>query len=182
MFGLPNPYLLLGGAAAGLALVGGAWLWHTSAVSTAHKAGKAEVMAQWRESDKIALAVGTAKTELLARDAVRNREKLIEVQTENAKRAAVGAAALADRTATIVELRSALAKPPTAQANGNPACAPSGSDDSSLRSCRSLLDGSLAVAAGADRLVAKGESLLKSTGAQVTALQAYAELVQSVSK
>jgi hypothetical protein len=173
-------YLLAAKILAPIALLLGLWWWHTNAVSTAHKAGKAEVMAEWQTSDKIALAVGTAKTELLARDAVRNREKLIEVQTENAKRAAVGAAALADRTATIVELRSALAKPPTAQANGNPACTPTGGDDTSLRSCHSLLDGSLTVAAGADRLVAKGESLLKSTGSQVTSLQEYATLVQSV--
>ena len=172
-------YLLAAKILAPIALLLGLWWWHTSSVSTAHKAGKAEVMAEWQTSDKIALAVGTAKTELLARDAIRNREKLIEVQTENAKRAAVGAASLAERGRVIDGLRSALAKPSTASTNGNPACTPTGGDDASLRSCHSLLDGSLTVAAGADRLVAKGESLLKSTGSQVTALQEYAGLVQS---
>ena len=165
---------------AGLSIFGLAWWAYEDHAKVRYKAGRAEVMAEWKKSDDIAVAVGTAKTELLARDAVRNREKLIEVQTENAKRAAVGAASLAERGRVIDGLRSALAKPSTASTNGNPACTPTGGDDASLRSCHSLLDGSLTVAAGADRLVAKGERLLKSTGSQVTSLQEYATLVQSV--
>jgi hypothetical protein len=172
-------YLLAAKILAPIALLLGLWWWHTSSVSTAHKAGKAEVMAEWQTSDKIALAVGTAKTELLARDAIRNREKLIEVQTENAKRAAVGAASLADRGRTIDELRIALAKPAPAP-SGNPACHATGSDDSSLRTCRAALSSGLAVAQGADRLAEASERLLGNLSAQVTALQGYAELVQSV--
>jgi len=179
VLGIPNPYVLLGGLIGGVALVGGAWMWHTNSVSTAYKTGKAEVMAEWKKSDDIAVAVGTAKTELLARDAIRNREKLIEVQTENAKRAAVGAASLADRGRTIDELRIALAKPAPAP-SGNPACHATGSDDSSLRTCRAALSSGLAVAQGADRLAEASERLLGNLSAQVTALQGYAELVQSV--
>ena len=178
VLGIPNPYVLLGGLIGGVALVGGAWMWHTNSVSTAYKTGKAEVMAEWKKSDDIAVAVGTAKTELLARDAVRNREKLIEVQAENSKRAAVGAAALADRTATIVELRLALAKP-APSTSSNPACPSTGVDEADYRRCRSVLSSGLTLAAESDKLVESGERLLKTSEARLTALQTYAELVQS---
>jgi hypothetical protein len=158
----------------------GGWIAYQTHGTARYKAGKAEVMAEWRESDRVAVAVGAAKTELLVRDAVRNREKLIEIQTENAKRAAVGAAALADRGRTIDELRLALAKPPAPSTSSNPACPSSGVDEADYRRCRSVLSSGLALAAESDKLVESGERLLKTSEARLTAIQDWAGLVQSV--
>jgi hypothetical protein len=174
-------YLLIAKILGPIALLAGLWFWHTSAVSTADTTGYERGLGEWRAADKIAVEVGAAQSALLARDSVRNREKLIEVQTQNAKRAAVGAASLADRGRTIDELRSALAAAP-AKTSDNPTCPAAASDEASLRSCRAALSAGLAVAGRADRLVEAGERILGDIAAQVTALQGHADLMSSAER
>jgi hypothetical protein len=166
MFGLPNPYLLLGGLVGGLALVGGAWLWHTSAVSTAHKAGKAEVMAQWRESDKIALAVGTETTALLKRGAAAQEGKLNAQLIALAARNQRGAAESRSLRDTLAAIAAAPASDPTPAASCR-------SYEPEYRGCAGLL------AAGVE-LAGEGPRLAGDIAAKLSAMQEYATLVQSV--
>ena len=174
-------YLLAAKIFAPIILLAGLWWWHTSTVDKAYKSGKTEVLAQWKESDRVAVAVGDEKTKLLKSLAAKNQGTFNATLAENAKRAAVGAVALAERAATIDELRNALAAAPAAP-RGDVSCPAARSDEASLRSCRAALSTGLAVAKGADRLAEAGERLLGDLAVKVTVLQDHAALVQSANK
>ena len=159
-------YLLAAKILGPIALLLGLWFWHTNAVSTAYKTGKAEVMAEWKKSDDIAVAVGKAKTELSARDAIRNTEKLNAKLADLAQRNAVIAA---DNRSVRNDL-AAIAAAPTRDPTPGPACR---SYEPEYRGCAGLL------AAGVE-LAGEGPRLAGDIAAKLSAMQEYATLVQSV--
>ena len=168
MIGLPNPYVLLGGLIGGVALVGGAWMWHTNSVSTAYKTGKAEVMAEWKKSDDIAVAVGDEKTKLLKQLAAKNQGALDAQLTALAARNQRGAAESRSLRDTLAAIASAPASSPTTSA----ACR---SYETEYRACAGLLGEGV-------ELAGEGQRVAQDLAAKLTALQEYAGLIQSVSK
>ena len=164
MIGLPNPYLLLGGLVGGVALVGGAWMWHTNSVSTAYKTGKAEVMAEWKKSDDIAVAVGDEKTKLLKQLAAKNQGALDAQLTALAARNQRGAAESRSLRDTLAAIASAPASSPTTSA----ACR---SYETEYRACAGLLGEGV-------ELAGEGQRVAQDLAAKLTALQSYVELVQ----
>jgi hypothetical protein len=164
VIGLPNPYLLLGGLVGGVALVGGAWMWHTNSVSTAYKTGKAEVMAEWKKSDDIAVAVGDEKTKLLKQLAAKNQGALDAQLTALAARNQRGAAESRSLRDTLAAIASAPASSPTTSA----ACR---SYETEYRACAGLLGEGV-------ELAGEGQRVAQDLAAKLTALQSYVELVQ----
>jgi len=159
-------YLLAAKILAPIALLLGLWWWHTSAVSTAHKAGKAEVMDEWQTSDKIALAVGAETTGLLKRNAANQEGKLNDALKTLAAR---NAASSADARGLRDQLTTIAATAPRDPTPG-PACL---SYERQYRECSGLLSEGVVLAE-------EGGRLALETAAKLTALQGYAELVQSV--
>jgi len=164
VIGLPNPYVLLGGLIGGVALVGGAWMWHTNSVSTAYKTGKAEVMAEWKKSDDIAVAVGDEKTKLLKQLAAKNQGALDAQLTALAARNQRGAAESRSLRDTLAAIASAPASSPTTSA----ACR---SYETEYRACAGLLGEGV-------ELAGEGQRVAQDLAAKLTALQSYVELVQ----
>jgi len=160
VIGLPNPYVLLGG----VALVVGAWMWHTNSVSTAYKTGKAEVMAEWKKSDDIAVAVGDEKTKLLKQLAAKNQGALDAQLTALAARNQRGAAESRSLRDTLAAIASAPASSPTTSA----ACR---SYETEYRACAGLLGEGV-------ELAGEGQRVAQDLAAKLTALQSYVELVQ----
>ena len=159
-------YLLAAKILAPIALLLGLWWWHTSSVSTAHKAGKAEVTAQWRESDRIAVAVGAETTVLLKRNAAAQEGKFNDaIKTLAARNAASSADARGLR-----DKLTAIASAPTRDPTPGPACR---SYESEYRGCAGLL------AAGVE-LAGEGPRLAGDIAAKLSAMQEYSTLVQSV--
>ena len=159
-------YLLAAKILAPIALLLGLWWWHTSAVSTAHKAGKAEVMDEWQTSDKIALAVGAETTGLLKRNAANQEGKLNDALKTLAAR---NAASSADARGLRDQLTTIAATAPRDPTPG-PACL---SYERQYRECSGLLSEGVVLAE-------EGGRLALETAAKLTALQGYAEFVQSV--
>ena len=161
-------YLLAAKILAPIALLLGLWWWHSSAVSTAYKTGKAEVTAQWRESDRIAVAVGAETTFLLKRNAAAQEGKFNDaIKTLAARNAASSADARGLR-----DKLTAIASAPTRDPTPGPACR---SYEREFRTCSGLLGEGIELAGEGPRLA--GDIALK-----LTTLQDWAGLVQSVSK
>ena len=157
-------YLLAAKILAPIALLLGLWWWHSSAVSTAYKTGKAEVTAQWRESDRLAVAVGNETTSLLKRGAAAQEGKLNAQLTALAARNQRGAAESRSLRDTLAAIASAPASSPTTSA----ACR---SYETEYRACAGLLGEGV-------ELAGEGQRVAQDLAAKLTALQSYVELVQ----
>lgn len=165
-------------AAIGAAIIAGAGAYHWSAVSNAHAAGKAEVQALWSAADKVAEAVGVAKTNLLGRAAIRETEKLHDRLTKMASLAATRGAELARRAADSVGLQQ-RATESTAEADRRAASTPTGSDERRIASCERLLGEADRLAAEIDGVAEPGRAALQRLQEVHDSMKAWARLVQS---
>jgi hypothetical protein len=151
---------------AGIALFGLAWWAYEDHAKVRYKAGRAEVMAEWQTSDKIALAVGAETTGLLKRNAAAQEGKFNDAPKTLAAR---NAASSADARSLRDKL-TAIASAPASDPTPGPACR---SYEREYRECSGLLSEGVGLAE-------EGGRLALETSAKLTALQAYAELVQSI--
>jgi hypothetical protein len=175
-FSLIRPFLF---AIAIAAAVGGAWLWHSGAVSDAFDAGKAEVQNRWEEADRLAVAVGDAKTKLLARNAIIQTETFhAKFETLNTAAARRGVA-LAERSAHADGLQQRLDALAATPPSSDPARASCRSDEERVRSCEGLVAEGVRVATEADRVATEARRLLEVSEVKLEALREWARLVQS---
>lgn len=178
MFGLPNPYVLLGGAA----LAVGAWFAWEWQGSSHYAAGEAKVMAAWQESDRVAVAAGNEVSALLKRANAANTGVLNDKLTRLEQKAAARAVGLADALRTADELRNDLERRAAAPPNSDPAGASCRGYETKLQRCEGLLAGSLALAQEARGLVDHAEGLLERSEAALESLQRWAVIVQSANE
>ena len=159
-------YLLAAKILAPIALLLGLWWWHTSAVSSADKTGYARALAEWKKSDDIAVAVGDEKTKLLKQLAAKNQGALDAQLIALAARNKLGAAESRGLRDQLTTIAATAPRDPTP----GPACL---SYERQYRECSGLLSEGVGLAE-------EGGRLTLETAAKLTALQGYAELVQSV--
>lgn len=148
-----------------IVLLAGLWFWHTSAVESADKTGYDRGIAQWRESDKIAKAVGDETTALLKRGAAANEGKLNAKLADLEKR---GALAVADARSVRNDL-AAIASAAPASAPAGPTCR---NYEAQYRSCAGLLGEGF-------ELAGEGAILAKDIAARLEALQDDARAVRA---
>ena len=161
-------YLLAAKILAPIALLLGLWFAYEHHGTVRYEAGKKEVTDAWRESDRVAVAVGDEKTMLLKRLAASKEGTFNAKLADMAKR---NAAVAADNLSVRNTLATIAATPPSRPAS-SPACR---SYEAEYRSCAGLLGEGV-------ELAGAGSSLVSSTSAQLTGLQEWAALVQSANK
>ena len=151
---------------AGLSIFGLAWWAYEDHAKVRYKAGRAEVMAEWKKSDDIAVAVGDEKTKLLKQLAAKNQGALDAQLIALAARNKLGAAESRGLRDQLTTIAATAPRDPTP----GPACL---SYERQYRECSGLLSEGVGLAE-------EGGRLALETAAKLTALQGYAELVQSV--
>jgi hypothetical protein len=166
-----------------MAALFGMWKVHENndeqAIKDAFEDGQEEVMMRWRESDRIAKAIGDEKTKLLKQGATRNETELQRRLASADTRAASMASARAtsdselNRLRIAIDERSATPTPPSSDTT----VATCRVDDIKLRSCERLLSTGIGLAGEARYLVDGAEDLLKRHDVTLEALQAWAKLV-----
>lgn len=174
-------YLLAAKILGPLALIGGLWWYHTSAVSGAYQDGSDAKLAEWQASDKIAEAVGQARTNLLARAAIRGTEILHDRLTKMANLAAARGVELAGRDAASVELQQRVAES-TAEADRRAASTPAGSDARRIASCERLLGEADRLAAEIDRVAEPGRAALQRLQEVHSSIKVWAGIVQTANE
>lgn len=163
-----NLNLIIAAAAIAFALIVGAGYAYEHHGTVRYEVGKKEILDKWRESDRIALEVGAAKTAMSARDAIRNTEKL------NAKLAALSthnATLATDNRGLRVDL-AAIAAAPASSAVVGPTCR---SYEVEYRSCAGLLGEGFGLAG-------EGSGLALDIATRLDALQDDARSVRSTLK
>jgi hypothetical protein len=172
------PFLLILGA-----ILGG-WWWHVAAderaMAAAYEKGQDSILNQWEKADDIAVAVGAAKSDMLAKGAKQNEADFQRRRAADAARVAVVSVDRDRANRELDALRMQLDErntTPAAQTSDPDSCPAARRDAAKLRSCEGLLSSGLGLAGEARSLVDGAEELLGRTEAALEALQEWANLV-----
>lgn len=165
-----------------IAILAGLWLWHGSEVDDAFEAGQEEVTTRWQESDRLAKAIGDETTKLLKRGAAQNATELQYKLDVADKRASLLAADRNRMRGDVDSLRNELERRAAAPPSSDPAHAACRGDEAKLRSCESVVLGSIALAQSARGLADSAQALLERSNIALEALQAWSVLVQSANE
>lgn len=162
-----------------IGLVAGAWWKYSHDVTAAYEDGKAEVLEEWRESDRLAREVGAAQSALLARNALILVEKFNAKISDLEQLLAARKRELAARSAVATGLRDELAKRAATPPSGDASPAACGRHERLRRVCEGLLGEGVELAREADSLAGEGEEVSRRGGLVLERLQDWTRVIEA---
>lgn len=164
--------------ALGIAIaIGGAWWYHTHAVDRADAAGYERCSAEWKESDRVAEAVGRDRTKLLARAAIKETENL-HARLQKAEALSTARAAELGRRIAVADGLQQRLDASAAAAESRAASTPAGSDARQLASCERLVGEAGRMASEIDRVAEEYRTALARWEERLASMRRWATIVE----